>query len=106
MAHKSYHAGRKIKHPIAPRSTNVAELAAILHKKYGLQKPLALKIIKTFLTAIAENLRTGQLVRLRNFGSFQMRQSRGAIRPKFNASPQMLRVRAPKPRAKKSGRKK
>lgn len=102
MAHKSYRSGRRPKYPISPRSTNVAELAAVLHQKYGLPKPLALRIIKTFLRAITDNLRSGQLVRLRNFGSFRMRKSHGALRPKFNASPQMLKVRTLKPGKKKS----
>ena len=69
---------------------NRKELIEILYKEHGLPKAFFNSVLDTILDTISRELKKGNLVRLRNFGTFQARHSRGKIRPKFNASKNFL----------------
>ena len=79
------------------RSMNMTELAEALHKKFGLPHRFAFRIVQFILDTIAAQLKQRRLVRLRNFGSFEMRKSHGKLRAKFNPSPNLL-ARSPRKR--------
>lgn len=78
---------------LAESSINKNELAKELKRKFGLPQKFAYKIIEAILNIIASQLNQGKMVRLQNFGSFQMRNSHGKLRPKFNPSPNILKRR-------------
>ncbi len=65
---------------------NLKGLARILSKEYHLSQYLSNQILKTILKAIASELKSGHLVRLRNFGTFRARKSHGKLRAKFDDS--------------------
>jgi len=65
---------------------NLKDLARVLSKEYHLSRALANSILLTILQTIASELKSGRLVRLRNFGSFQARKSHGKLRAKFDDS--------------------
>jgi nucleoid DNA-binding protein len=65
---------------------NSKELARIISKEYLLSQSLANPILKTILKTIASELKSGRLVRLRNFGTFRARKSHGKLRAKFDDS--------------------
>ena len=65
---------------------NSKELARILSKEYHLSQGLSNQILKTILKTIISELKKGNLVRLRNFGTFQAKKSHGKLRAKFDDS--------------------
>ncbi|MFH1304892.1 MAG: HU family DNA-binding protein [Candidatus Omnitrophota bacterium] len=65
---------------------NSKELAHILSKEYHLSQYLSNQILKTILKTIVSELKKGNLVRLRNFGTFRARKSHGKLRAKFDDS--------------------
>jgi len=71
---------------------NQKDLILTLYQEYGLPKYFADKIIKTILTSISTELKKGNRVRLRNFGTFEMRKSHGKLRPKFNPSKNLFKI--------------
>ena len=65
---------------------NRKELVEKLYKEHGLPKAFFNSVLDTIFDTISGELKKGNLVRLRNFGTFQARKSHGKIRPKFNPS--------------------
>lgn len=65
---------------------NIKGLARVLSKEYNLSLFLSNQILKSILKIIASELKSGRLVRLRNFGTFQARKSHGKLRAKFDDS--------------------
>jgi len=65
---------------------NSKDLARILSKEYRLSQDFSNQILKTILKAIISELKKGDLVRLRNFGTFQTKKSHGKLRAKFDDS--------------------
>ena len=65
---------------------NSKELALILSKEYHLSQGLSNQILKTILKTISSELKKGNLLRLRNFGTFSARKSHGKLRAKFDDS--------------------
>lgn len=65
---------------------NLKDLARILSKEYHLSHALSNQILKTILKTIVSELKKGNLVRLRNFGTFQAKKSHGKLRGKFDDS--------------------
>ena len=65
---------------------NLKGLAQVLSKEYGLSQTLSNHILKTIFKTIAGELKQGNIVRLRNFGTFQAKKSHGNLRAKFDDS--------------------
>jgi len=65
---------------------NRSELSALLAKKHGFNKAFAARVLSTVLETVRSELTKGNRVRLRNFGTFQARNSRGKVRAKFIGS--------------------
>ena len=65
---------------------NSKDLVRTLSKEYHLSRGLANSILQTILQTIASELKSGRLVRLRNFGTFRARKSHGKLRAKFDDS--------------------
>ncbi len=72
---------------------NQKELTRLLANEYNLPLALAARILETLLTTITAELKKGNLVRLRNFGTFQARKSHGKLRAKFNDSQNFFNLR-------------
>ena len=71
---------------------NSKELARILSKEYHLSQDLSNQILKTILKTIVSELKKGNLVRLRNFGTFQAKKSHGKLRAKFDDSKNFFKI--------------
>lgn len=65
---------------------NQDNLINILSRRYGFPKTLSDKIIRTILNSIVLEIKKGNLVRIRNFGTFVTRMTYGKTRAKFYAS--------------------
>jgi nucleoid DNA-binding protein len=65
---------------------NTKGLTRVISLKFGLSKALSGAILKTILQTITSELKSGRLVRLRNFGTFTARKSHGKLRAKFDDS--------------------
>lgn len=65
---------------------NLKGIARILSKEYYFSQDFSNQILKTILKTIAGELKKGNLVRLRNFGTFSARKSHGKLRAKFDDS--------------------
>lgn len=65
---------------------NLKELSKNLSKKHGFSQALSQRILKTILKNITSELKKGNIVRLRNFGTFQAKKSHGKLKAKFNPS--------------------
>jgi len=65
---------------------NLRDLTGILSKEYHLSQALSNQILQTILKTIVSELKKGNLVRLRNFGTFRARKSHGKLRAKFDDS--------------------
>ncbi len=65
---------------------NSKEINQILSKEYHFPLDLSHQILKTILKSIRDELRQGNIVRLRNFGTFQAKKSHGKFRAKFDDS--------------------
>jgi nucleoid DNA-binding protein len=70
---------------------NTSELAKILSNKYFFTQDLSDQVLKTILKSITTELKKGNRVRLRNFGTFEARKSHGKVRAKFDASKNLLK---------------
>jgi nucleoid DNA-binding protein len=70
---------------------NQKEFTRLLANEYNLPAALATRILETMLVTIATELKKGNLVRLRNFGTFQARKSHGKLRAKFDSSKNFFR---------------
>ena len=71
---------------------NSKELARILSKEFHLSQDLSNQILKTILKTITSELKSGHLVRLRNFGTFKARKSHGKLRAKFGDSKNFFKI--------------
>jgi len=69
---------------------NEGDLIEILEKEHGLTEAWARDILKTVLGSIGGALAEEKAVMIRNFGKFEMRESHGKVRPKFDASKNLL----------------
>jgi len=65
---------------------NRQQLINIISREHGYHKAESERILNTILGTIKTQLRKGNLVRLRNFGTFQARKSYGKVRAKFDDS--------------------
>jgi len=65
---------------------NSKDLARILSNEYHFSQDLSNQILKTILKTIVSELKKNNLVRLRNFGTFQTKKSHGKLRAKFDDS--------------------
>lgn len=65
---------------------NQKELAQHIRKEFGLPYTYSYEIIQKLLNKIVLELKNENRVRLRNFGTFEARQSHGKVRAKFNDS--------------------
>jgi nucleoid DNA-binding protein len=65
---------------------NSKDLALILSKECQLSQGFSNQILKIILKTISSELKKGNLVRLRNFGTFSARKSHGKLRAKFDDS--------------------
>jgi len=65
---------------------NMTDLTEVISKEHGLSKAFSGRILKTVLNSIRKELKQGNLVRLRNFGTFRAQKSHGKIRAKFDDS--------------------
>jgi len=65
---------------------NVQELARAIRKQHGFTKAECRRILETVLEAIREKVKAGDVVRLRNFGSFRKGKSRGKDHVEFRTS--------------------
>ena len=65
---------------------NYKELSRVISAKFDLSKTISEGILQTILQSIASELKSGRLVRLRNFGTFRARKSHGKLRAKFDDS--------------------
>lgn len=65
---------------------NSKELARLLSKEYQFSQDISNQILKTILKTTVSELKKGNLVRLRNFGTFRVRKSHGKLRAKFDDS--------------------
>ena len=70
---------------------NYRELAEVIRKEHGLTWAESSRILDTVIETIRAQVKQGHLVRLRNFGTFQPRESQGKVRAKFNTSNFFLR---------------
>lgn len=73
---------------------NVEELSAALAKRHGFTKAFAGRVLGTVIETIRAELRAGRPVRLRNFGTFEARESYGKVRAKFDDSENFFREEA------------
>jgi nucleoid DNA-binding protein len=71
-------------------SLNQEEFVELLASRHGIPKAWARDILKDVLGIVGGALKQNIRVRLRNFGTWEMRESHGKIRPKFNASKNLL----------------
>ena len=65
---------------------NTKGLTRVISSKFSLSKTLSGAILQSILQTIASELKSGRLVRLRNFGTFRARKSHGKLRAKFDDS--------------------
>ena len=65
---------------------NRRELSTRLAKKHGFNMAFAERVVSTVFESIRDEDSRGNRVRIRNFGTFEARPSRGKIRAKFTGS--------------------
>lgn len=65
---------------------NQTEFINKLAETHSLPKSLAEKLFKTMLNTIVSQLKKGDVVRFRNFGTFEIRKSHRKYRVKFDDS--------------------
>jgi nucleoid DNA-binding protein len=68
------------------RTMNITELASVISEEHSLSESFSIGILKTVLNTIRKELKQGHPVRLRNFGTFQVKKSHGKLRAKFDDS--------------------
>lgn len=71
-------------------SLNQEEFVELLADKHAIPKAWAREILKDVLGIVGGALKQDIRVRLRNFGTWEMREFRGEVRPKFDASKNLL----------------
>lgn len=71
-------------------SLNQEEFVELLADRHGIPDAWAEDILKDVLGIVGGALKQNIRVRLRNFGTWEMRESHGKVRPKFNASKNLL----------------
>lgn len=71
---------------------NQKELAESLEKEFGLPAKTSEEIVKSILNEIVVELKRNERVRLRNFGTFEIRNAHGKKRVKFNDSENILKA--------------
>lgn len=71
---------------------NVEELRDVVAKRHGFTKAFAGRVLGTVIETIRAELVAGRAVRIRNFGSFEARESYGKVRAKFDDSPNFFRA--------------
>jgi nucleoid DNA-binding protein len=71
-------------------SLNQEEFVELLADQHAIPKDWAEDILKDVLGIIGGALKQDIRVRIRNFGTWEMRESHGEIRPKFDASKNLL----------------
>jgi nucleoid DNA-binding protein len=71
-------------------SLNQEEFVELLAGRHGIPKAWARDILKDVLGIVGGALKQNIRVRLRNFGTWEMRESHGKVRPKFAASKNLL----------------
>lgn len=69
----------------------VESLANALAARHGFSKAFARRVLATFLDTVRVELKAGRPVKIRNFGAFSARTSRGKRRAAFSASPNFFR---------------
>jgi len=74
---------------------NKQQLINTISREHGYHKAESERILNTILQTIKIELRKGNLVRLRNFGTFQARKSHGKVRAKFDESKNFFKVGFP-----------
>jgi len=67
------------------------DLIDILNKKHGLPQSFSGRIVNTILDAIKSDLKKGNRVEFRNFGSFEVSKKWGKKRVQFNPSKNILK---------------
>ena len=65
---------------------NTTELTLVIREEHSLSKAFSIRLLKTVLNTIRDELKQGHIVRLRNFGTFQRKKSHGNLRAKFDDS--------------------
>ena len=70
---------------------NINELTKVVAKKHGITKAFAGQIVQTVIETIRAEIKDGGMVRIRNFGSFEARESHGKKRAKFEDSENFFR---------------
>ena len=65
---------------------NKQQLIKRITKEHGYPNAESERILTTILTVIQEELKKGNIVRLRNFGTFKAKKSHGKLRAKFDDS--------------------
>lgn len=65
---------------------NFKDLSLVLSKEYGFSQTLSSQVLETILKTIVNELKNNRSVRLRNFGTFQAKESHGKLRAKFDDS--------------------
>ena len=69
---------------------NVRELTDVVAKQHGFTKAFAGRVVRTVIETIREEVKAGRPVKIRNFGTFEARESYGEIRAKFEDSPKFF----------------
>ena len=87
------------------QSLNFDGMASILFKDHGIPKHFAEDILRTIMSTIVTETEKGNLVRLRNFGTFEMRKSHRKRRLKFSDSENVREYPKTKPKPKTRRRK-
>ena len=71
---------------------NIEEMTDVLAKKHGFTKAFAGRVFDTVIETIRAELVADRPVKIRNFGTFEARESYGKVRAKFDDSPNFFRV--------------
>ena len=70
---------------------NVEELTEVVARRHGFTKAFAGRVLRTVIETIRTELRAGRPVWIRNFGTFEARESYGKVRAKFDDSENFFR---------------
>ena len=65
---------------------NMQGLAGVIRKEHGFTKAESGRILETVLSGIRKEVKRGEIVRLRNFGTFRRGKIRGKVRAEFRTS--------------------
>ena len=71
---------------------NIEELTSVVAKKHGFTKAFAGKVLGTVVETVRAEVAAGRVVKIRNFGTFEARESYGKVRAKFDDSPNFFRA--------------